>query len=213
MKKLFIILVAIFTLCMPGLAYEKIKEVANITQEFTLNEIPNEVEFTSNKEMVFNDIIIPENSKVVMEVLAVQKEKRWHKSGYILLKVKHYETESGEITDLSKEEIYLVARKYEKIDGKEAAKTGAEIVVASAASFVVPGIDIAYYFTKGAIQREKNPNWFKAGVSNAYDNSIFWFWLKGKPIELEENEQVSLKEIDEDKAYKILEKIKEKETK
>ena len=68
-------------------------------------------------------------------------------------------------------------------------------------------LDIGYFFAKGAILRKKDKNWFKAGVKNAYDNSIFWFPQKGKPIELTDNDQVQIKDIKSEKVEKLAEKI------
>jgi hypothetical protein len=41
----------------------------------------------------------------------------------------------------------------------------------------------------------------------AYDNSIFWFWLKGKPIELAEGDELRRNSINREKAEKINSKI------
>lgn len=100
-------------------------------------------------------------------------------------------TDSDEYVDMSERNIYLIARKYEKIDGKDAAKTGAKLTLSTAAGLIIPGIDIAYYFTKGVIQNTKADTRFKSGVHNAYDNSIMWFFLKGKSIALNEGDMIT----------------------
>ena len=193
----------------PVSAKDGIKMRVNINHDFSVEEIPSEVYFKTQKLLkVSEDFKIPQRSIVTAETLQAQKERRWHKSGYILAKLKSYQPELTETPiDISDKNIYIVARKYEKIDKKEASIVATEILLSQAASFFAPGVDILYFFTKGAIQRKKNPNWFKAGVSNAYENSICWFWLKGKPINLEENAELTLKEIDEEKALKLKNQI------
>ena len=90
------------------------------------------------------------------------------------------------------------------LNKKEAVILGIELTTLTAASFFAPGVDIGYFFIKGAILRKKHPNWFKAGVSNAYDNSICWFWLKGKPINLNVEDEIKVKEIKTEKAEKLI---------
>lgn len=194
----------------------KIKMLSHINQDFRVADFPDEVRFKTIKKIkIFDDIVIPQRSIITVQTVQAQKERRWHKSGYIICKVKNFITEyENNVVDISDKNLYLVARKYEPIDKKEASILATEIVLTQAASFFAPGVDILYFFTKGAIQREKHPNWFKAGVYNAYENSICWFWLKGKPIDLEENDKVTLKEIGEEKALKLkgqIEKRKEKQ--
>ena len=197
-----------------SLAQEKINAIVNINQEFSTSDIPRNVEFNVKESISLGSIVIPRNSILTAELLEVQTERRWHKSGFMVCKILSYKYgKKGKNVDLSEKNIYLAVRKYEEIDGKKAAIIGTELVVAQAAGFFIPGIDIAYYFTKGAIMREKYKNWFKSGVSNAYDNSVFWFWLKGKPIDLEEDETVSLKSIDEKRAYKLKSQIEKRKAK
>ena len=213
-KKIFTIIFIIeLLITTPVYAKDKLNAIVNINQEFSLSEIPDEIEFITVKNISADDYSIPADSVITAEVLEAQKERRWHKSGFIVLKAKYYETKNSEKINLENKNLYLIARKYEKIKGKDVAIHGTETVLSLAASFFVPGIDIAYFFTKGAITKEKNPNWFKSGVSNAYDNSIFWFWLKGKPIELEEDETVKLKEIKEKRAYKLKSQIQRRKMK
>lgn len=211
--KKFILMFLIFIVFAVGAdAKEKIKALAEITQDFSSVNPPKEVSFKLNEKIIIDNRIIHKNSIITAEILEAQEARRWHKSGFIVLNIKDYESLLGYKTDMSDSNIYLIARKYEKVKGKEIAITGTEIVLSQAASFFIPGIDIVYFFTKGAIQRKKNPNRFKAGISNAYENSIFWFWLKGKPIELDENETVMLKETTEKRAYKLKSQIEKRKT-
>ncbi len=213
------ILIVIFIFILSVLqvnAEDKIDTIANINQNFSADDIPKEIKFKLDEEIILNNRIIHKNSVITAEPLVAQPERRWHKSGFIVLNLKYYESLLGQKVNVSDKDIYLIAKKYDKITVKEATLKGTEIAASTAASFFIPGIDIIYYFTKGAIQKEKNNNRFKAGISNAYDNSIFWFWLKGKPIDLSVNETVSLKEIDEERALKLksqIEKRKEKQYK
>ena len=152
-----------------------------------------------------DNVIFAENSEVTADIIDTQRELRWHKSAYILCKLKSYQqTEDSEKIDISNENIYMVAKKY---------ITGTEIVTTTAASFVIPGVDVVYFFTKGAIQREKNHNWFKAGVSNAYDNSIFGFVLKGQDIEIDPDGVLKLKEISAERAEKLETKMAKRRAK
>ena len=209
--KLFTI-VLILTLCTSeASAKRNVKMIADVQTDFSVKstELPDEISFkTVVSRTIPNVLSIPENSIVTLDVIRAQRELRWHKGGLILCKLKSY-TPEGSITpiNVSDKNIYLTVRKHEEIDKKEAWILGTEIVLAQGASFFAPGVDIAYFFTKGAIQREKHPNWFKAGVRNAYDNSIFWFPQKGKPIELTDNDQVQIKDIKSEKVEKLAEKI------
>ncbi len=194
-------------------AEDKINTIAYINQNFSVNNIPKEIKFKLNKDITLNNKIIHKNSIITAEPIEAQEARRWHKSGFILLNLKYYESLLGYKINLEDSDKYLIARKYEKLESKDVALRGTELAATTAFSFFIPGIDLVYYFTKGAIQREKNHNWFKAGVSNAYDNSICWIWLKGKSIELSQSETVSLKEIDENKAIKLKSKIEKRKNK
>jgi len=189
----------------------KINLIADAESDLTIKttELPDEISFkTKEVRKITDDLSIPEGALVTLKIIKAQRELRWHKSGLILCKLKSYQPDlAQEPIDVSDKDLYLVARKYEKIDKKEATIIGIELVLAQGASFFAPGVDIAYFFTKGAIQRKKDPNWFKAGVHNAYDNSICWFWLKGKPFELTEGEMVQIKTIKPEKAEKLSAKI------
>ena len=214
-KKFLICLFLFIFVAIPVFAVEKLNMVVKINQEFNSNQKYEEVQFkTIKRTKILNEIEIPQRSIIRAEVLQSQKERRWHKSGFIICRLKSFETDyPKETVNLEHKNIYFLARKYEKINKKEVAITGTEIVLASAASFFAPGVDVAYFFTKGAIQRKKYPNWFKAGISNVYENSIFWFWIKGKPIDLKEEDKVSLKEVKEEYAKKRKSQIDRKKLK
>lgn len=212
LKKSFIILSVMLLPIVPCYAKSNIKMRADVNEDFTIKnqELPDEISFkTTQAKTISNVVTIPENSLIKLEVLKAQRELRWHKGGLILCKLVSYTPEevSNIPIDVSDKDIYLVIRKYEPIDKKEAWIIGTEIVVMQGAAFFAPGADIGYFFLKGAIQRKKHPNWFKAGVMNAYDNSIFWFPQKGKTIELDENSQVQIKDISPENAEKLAKKI------
>lgn len=210
----FIIYSLIFS---PVIAKEKIKMTGNINEDFTLQnqDLPDSISFvlTTAKKMK-DDVIIPEGATVNLEVINARRELRWHVSGLILCKILNYVTsDSQETVDLSDKDIYIVIKKYEPINGKDAGILTSEIILTQAAGvvgsffiFFAP-VDIVYFFAKGAIKKEKHPHWFKAGVRDAYDNSIFWFQLKGKPIELETQDSISANEISSKKALKLNRKI------
>ena len=207
-KLVVIILFAIF--CMPvSYAEDLMHTTGRINHEFSTSKLPEYVYLKNSNEIVANnEVIIPKNSVLKLKTLCARKERRWHKSGFILTKLENFTLENSKIPhNMSGENIYLAVRKYEPIDKKEAAILATEIIVLSGASYYAPGVDVAYFFTKGAILREKHPNWFRAGVSNAYDNSIFWFWLKGKPIELEKDAQIKIQSVDEEKIEKLTSQI------
>lgn len=206
-----------FMLSVPAYAKSNVKFISNINHDFSTSDMPEFVQFKTVKKVTVADgVTIPQRSLITAKTIQSQKERRWHKSGYIICKVLNYVTEYDEkLYDISDKNLYLVARKYEPINKKAAAILATEIVLAQAASVFAPGVDILYFFTKGAIIREQHPNWFRAGVANAYENSICWFWLKGKPIELEADDKVQLKDISETKAMKLKEQIivrREKQT-
>ena len=201
----------------PVLAKDNMKVYGNINEDFTLQyqNLPEEISFKlTETKKVNKEVSIPDGATVTLEVINARRELRWHVSGLILCKLKNYIPKDTETpVDLTDKEIYLVVKKYEPIDGKETGILTTEIILTQAAGvvgslfiFFAP-VDVVYFFAKGAIKREKHPNWFKAGVMDAYDNSIFWFQLKGKPIELSKNDSVSVKEIKPKKAIKLNKKI------
>lgn len=203
MIKKFTAIILIFLITStPVFAAETVKGYIN--EPFSVEDVPQFVEFMISEPLELEEtVIIPSGAIVNAQLFNYQKERRWHKSGFFICKLMSYTLQTAVPVDISKKDFYLIVRKREKINGKEAAITGTELVLSAAASIIVPGIDIVYFFTKGAIQREKHHNWFKAGVSNAYDNSICWFWLKGRPIELDGGDAINLKEIDKNKAKKL----------
>ena len=215
LKKILILFLVLNITFAPVFAVEKVKFYGNINHEFSTKEIPDSVFVRTQEENTLPDgTVIPSNSLLEFEIMQVQKERRWHKSGYILSKLKNYLPDGEEESiDLSDKNIYLAIRKHEPIEGKEAAILTTEIILTQAAGIVgscfifFAPVDIAYFFTKGAIRREKHHNWFKAGVYDAYDNSIFWFGLKGKPIELEEDSPVKIQTLTEKKALKLNKQI------
>lgn len=208
-KRILVFILVVNLLVLPVIAEEPVKLIANIQGGFSTDAEVSEIYFKTIKKItIAPGVTIPQRSIIASEVLQSQKERRWHKSGFIVCKLKSYLVELTQTpVDISDKDLYFIIRKYEPINKKEATILATEIVLAQGASFFAPGVDILYFFTKGAIQREKNPNWFKAGVSNAYDNSICWFWLKGKPIELTENDLIQVKEINEYKAAKLKSQI------
>ena len=215
MKKLLILCLVMMITVLPACAKSTVRAQARMMTEYSIEDAQIEIKFIPGREVDFGrGVKVHSKSVITAEVYQSQKERRWHKSGFVICKLLSYtDPESGEEFDISNRDIYMVARKYERIDPKEAAIIGTEITTTSVASIFLPGVDIAYFFTKGAIQREKHPNWFKAGVSNAYDNSICWFWLKGKPIELQSGDDIQLVSIKKTKARKIKAKADKKQAK
>lgn len=218
MKKITAIILILILFCNTVFASDKIKFYGGIQNEFLVNnEIPEYVSFITNEEVNINDeITIPAGALISAKVHQYQKEKRWHKSGFFICNLTKYSMPEGDEIDISDKDIYFVVRKYESLNKKEAGIIGTELVLTQAASIVAScfiifaPVDIAYFFTKGAIVRKKNPNWFKSGVMEAYDNSIFWFQLKGKPIELAEGDEIRLQSISKEKAEKINNKIEKR---
>ena len=209
-RKISIIFILTVFFAVPAVYAEDLMHtIGNINHEFSMSKRPEFIYLKNSNEIVANnEIIIPKNSVLKLKTLCARKERRWHKSGFILTKLESFTAENSKIPhNVSEENVYLAVRKYEPVNKKEAAILATEIIVLSGASFYAPGVDVAYFFTKGAILREKHHNWFRAGVSNAYDNSIFWFWLKGKPIELEKNSQIKIQSVGEEKIEKLTSQI------
>ena len=196
------------------LAVEKQNLKAAVQSDFILNDSKDIVFITYEDLKVNEDLKIPKGAVVYGENMQAQRPLRWHKSGFILCKVLKYSPDefTADTIDVSDKDIYLAIRKYEKVYKKDVAIVTSEILVTQGASFFAPGVDILYFFTKGAIQREKNPHWFKAGVFNAYENSICWFWLKGKTINLKAGEDVKIQTLEKVKAYKLKTKMVKRKT-
>ena len=200
MKKILVIFLFLAFSLMPVNAEEFKGSKAKMGTEFNFVNSETIIEFSSRENIrISPEVDIPPNAVIRAQTLQSQKEKRWHRSGYLICKLLDFTLE-GITVDISKYEVYLVAKKYEPIDKKEAAILATELIVLTGASYFAPGVDVGYFFTKGAILRKKDKNWFKAGVKNAYDNSIFWFWLKGKPIDLALNDEIKLKYMERKKA-------------
>ena len=213
--KVFIVFLALIVPFSSCFAKTNMKMRADVNEEFSIKyqDLPDEITFTTTQAKTIPNVIsIPENSLIKLKILKAQRELRWHKGGLILCKLVSYTPlDVSDIPiDVSDKDIYLTVRKHEDIDKKEAWILGTEIVVTQGAALFAPGVDIGYFFIKGAIQRKKHPHWFKAGVRNAYDNSIFWFPQKGKPIEIGSDDQVQIKDISQKKAEKLSKKIDER---
>lgn len=194
------------------------KKIATVGHQTEMEGELKGISFKVQSDLILSNgkRIIPKNSTVYAYILDTQDERRWHKGGFVVCKLKAYTTpymDEEKTVDIEKDDLYMVARKYQAIDKKQAAITAAEVTTTTAASFVIPGIDIAYYFTKGMIKKQEGKTRFKSGVSTAYENSIFWFWLKGKPIDLEEDTNISFKEISEKEAQKLVGKIEKRKEK
>ena len=220
LKKVIAIFLIFVITCFPVLAADKIKFYADMQTEFSDLLQPEEVEFLIPEDVIINEeITIPAGAAVKAGILQSQKERRWHKSGFFVCRLISYSVDEEEPVDLTEHEIHFVARKYEAINKKDASILGAEIILTQAASIVgscfifFAPVDIAYFFTKGAISKKKHPNWFRSGVMEAYDNSIFWFQLKGKPIELAEGDEIKLKSVTKEKAEKMTAKISKRKAK
>ena len=207
-KKLISIFLLLAFASSPICAKNPVNSKAEVHIDYNIedNEIKT-IEFSPEQNIRISKYVdIPPYARIKAQIIQSQKERRWHKSGFLICKLINFSLE-GITVDISKYDTYLVIRKYEPIDKKEAAILATEIIVLQGASFFAPGVDVGYFFLKGAIQRKKHPNWFLAGVSNAYDNSIFWFWLKGKPINLSKADEVKLKYLERDEAHDLSAKV------
>ena len=217
LKKIFTFLIVFTFVMTPVLAAENIKMLADVNSKFDLHsqDLPKEISFVVAETKSIPDIItIPEDSVVTVDIVNAEIERRWHKSGFIIGKIKSYQPEGMENPiDISDRELYVVVRKYEPVNAKEAWILGTEIVVMSGASFFAPGVDVGYFFLKGMITGDYHPNRFVSGVHSAYENSICWFWLKGKPIDLAENDLATAKGISEKKAKKLIKKVEKRNLK
>lgn len=210
MKKAFILIFIFFVTLLPVCAKDKIKANATMESEFSIEEnVFENITFRTEKEIILEDkVTIPENSTVTAFVYQAQKEKRWHKAGFVILKLLSFTNDDNkEPVNIEEYDIYLAGKKYESANAKDVTITGVELAASTAASFMIPGVDILYYFTKGAILKEDSKSRFKSGVSNAYENSICWFFLKGRPVDFEYGDTIQLKNLDKEKAEKLKVKI------
>ncbi len=215
MKRFFLIIFILFILTCPAFAKHQAEVVGDMTTNFSIKNLPDEIHFQIEEDVMFDDgTVLPANSIVFAEVLNAQRQLKWHKSGIILCKITSYLSPSdNEEVDVSGKEIFLAVKRYEKVYAKEATILGTEIILSQGASFFAPGVDLLYFFTKGAITRTTHPHWFMAGVSNAYENSICWFWLKGKDIDLHTDDKVEIKELNQKKYEKLSRKIEKRQRK
>lgn len=201
----------------PVLAKDNIKMLADVNSDFNLHfqEIPKEISFVVAKAKSVPDVItIPEDSIVTVDVLEAEIERRWHKSGVIIGKIRCYYPEGiEEPIDVSDKDLYVLIRKHEPLNKKEAWILGTELFVMSGASFFAPGVDVGYFFMKGMITKGYHPNRFISGVHSAYENSICWFWLKGKPIDLNSESLATAKGISKKKAEKMVVKVEKRNQK
>ncbi len=215
MKKIFFIIFLSIFIFSPACAKSLVDTTATIHNEFdTKSEIPKIINFTINEAIIIPNLVeIPAKSHITGEIYRYQKELRWHKSAYIVIRLLNYTPPNEEQVDIQEKNVYLTARKYERFDGRAASVLTIEILGSSAVSFFAPGVDVAYFFLKGAIVRDMHPNWFKSGVSKAYDNSILWFIEKGKSFDLCENDEIKLEHIEGKKFNKTIEKIDKRKEK
>jgi len=190
-KRLFITFIMVFAL---GVAYasDGVKFRAEMLCDFDPDNIAQvSVKFKPLSDVSYSDIELPTNSTVTVSVISTQSEKRFHKSGFFRFNIDSCES-NGTCVKIYNPNVVGVGKKYDQIDKKEAAKTGAELTTTTVAGFMLPGVDLAYYFVKGAIQNEKADTRFKSGIHNAYDNSVFWFFMKGKPISLKQGDLITV---------------------
>ena len=216
MKKIFIAALVFMISFAPVLAKDIVKVKATLQNNLKADyKIGDKNKFVIDEDIIIpNSVVIPAHSTVEAEIIRIQKELRWHKSGYAICRLLNYiEINGKRPVDISDKEIYLIARKHTYLDKKEVTIVTSEILGWSAVSFFAPGVDIAYFFTKGAIIRDKHPNWFKSGVSKAYENSILWFIIKGKKIELDEGDEIQLKYLTEKNLKKRIKKIDKRKLK
>lgn len=194
MKKILLYVLTICLFIQPTFAKDSTKIIGQVRTELTIETIDKSVPIYLNTPYKINDKInIPQGSTINIYIENNSKEKRFHKSGFFIGKIIDYTTPINNQTyNIEKENIIVVGRKYEEVNASDVARTGTEITATTIAGFIIPGSDIAYYFTKGAIQNETGTR-FKSGVHCAYDNSILWFILKGKPINLKKGDYVILK--------------------
>lgn len=179
---------------MPVSASEKVKLRASIMQDLGVEAVGKDISFKLTTPFKVDDkLTLSEGTKVVVHVYHVKSERRFHKSGFFKCVLLNYTLEgSNTPVNLVDKNIYFVCRRYDKIDPYDATVTSVGVTASTIAGIFLPGVDTVYYFLKGATQDTEDANWFKAGVHNAYDNSILWFFEKGKPINLQPGDNVVL---------------------
>src|SRR5574344_563197 len=215
MKKLLSIILIFIITTMPVSAKSKAKEStkikASMLQTLTIDTNTNDISFKINEPLILNEVEIPSGSTVNIHIDKIQKEKHFHKNGYFIFHISSYTIENTDTTiDLSDKKLYFVARKYYKIKKGEATFTSAEFGATTAASWFVPGVDLVYYFIKGAIQNQKGYNRIESGVGCAYENFLpIWLFQKGRHLELNNGDNIVI--IRATKKYmKELEKAEKK---
>ena len=201
MKKVFILLLCFLMIFNGSVSFasgEALKFKAEICCNFDPDyHISDYITIKPFYDIEYGNLKIPAGTILKAKVNTTTTERRFHKSAFLI--VNFEEIKEGDcFKSITGYNIGGVIRKYEKIDKKDATITGAELTTTTVAAFIIPGIDILYYFTKGCIQNTKAETRFKSGVHNAYDNSIMWFFLKGKPIKLVEGDSVAVLMCDND---------------
>lgn len=210
MKKGLVLFICFMFISMPAFAVRGVKFIVESCCDFNPKEVvATNLTFKTESEVQFDsDLIIPENSLITAKFISSKSERRFHKSGFFTCKLVKY-TKDGQDVYVKNRNMKMIGKRYDKVDGVEAAETGAEFTATTVAGFLLPGVDIAYYFIKGAIQNTKADTRFKSGVHNAYDNSIMWIFLKGKPIVFAKGDSLSILMCEDDKSVsdKELEKL------
>ena len=141
MKKFIIIFLISIMTVLPVSAKSPVRAQARMTSDYSIGEnAPIEIKFMPGRKVNFGrGVNVQSKSVITAEVYQAQKERRWHKSGFVICKLMSYtEPDSDEEIDISNRDIYMVARKYERIDPKEAAIIGTEITTTSIASINIP---------------------------------------------------------------------------
>ena len=190
-KTVLFLMITLFAM-LPCFAKNPVNINARVCHEVSVyKDTPSVVEFVLDEPMEVSFLQIPKDSIVKARVMEFYQEKRFHKHAFVICKLISYGNDI-EQTNVENLNLYLYLRKHEPVSAKEATITASEFVVTTGASLFAPGVDVGYYFIKGAILREKHPNWFKAGVSNYWDNSIFWLFEKGKKLDLIAGDEIKL---------------------
>lgn len=201
MKKILVLFFCFVYISVPAFAAKGVKFLVESCCDFNPEHIAaTQLTFKTDSEVEFDEnLTIPEDSLLTARFISSTREKRFHKNGFFTCKLIKYTNKDGEEIYVKDRNLKMIGKRYEKIDGVEAAETGAEFTATTVAGFLLPGVDIAYYFVKGAIQNTKADTRFKSGVHNAYDNSIMWVFLKGKPITFSKGDSLSILMCKDDK--------------
>lgn len=194
MKRILTYIFIIFLFVQPAFSHENTKVIGQLQDELSTETIGKSIPLTLTTSWEIDEKTnISQGSIINIYIENSSKEKRFHRSGFFIGKLLNYSDPiTKETTNIEEKNILVVGRKYDEINASDVAKTGTEFTATTIVGFLVPGSDIVYYFTKGAIKNETGTR-FKSGVHCAYDNSIFWLILKGKPINLQKGDYVILK--------------------